>query len=219
MAGDPSAVPEGIRDFTLERDAAAVRRLLDDMVGVRFPLRRIRVPIAAPADPAAFARALGAAVRFGGERLELEFGAGWRDLEMPYGNPLLEETYERQCRELVTALAQRSSEVERVVDLLVRCGGRWPTIDDTAGRLGASARTLRRRLDEQGTHFRALVEQVRRKQAEELLGGTRLTVEQVADALGYAETASFTHAFKRWTGSSPRAFRGDASARALAERE
>jgi len=129
---------------------------------------------------------------------------------MPYGNPLLEETYERQCRELRAALAVRSSEVERVVDLLVRCKGRWPSIEETAHKIGVSARTLRRRLEEKGARYGALLDEVRRKQAEELLARTGLSVEQIADSLGYAETASFTHAFKRWTGRSPRAFRGAA---------
>jgi AraC-like DNA-binding protein len=126
---------------------------------------------------------------------------------MPYGNPLLEETYERQCRELLGALAVRSSEVEQVVDLLVRCKGRWPSIEETSGTMGLSAHTLRRRLDEKGTRFSALLEQVRHKQARELLARTVMSVEQIADSLGYAETASFTHAFKRWTGRSPRQFR------------
>ena len=45
------------------------------------------------------------------------------------------------------------------------------------------------------------------KQAEELLRQTALSVEQIADSLGYAETASFTHAFKRWTGRPPSRFR------------
>jgi len=44
---------------------------------------------------------------------------------------------------------------------------------------------------------------------EDLVARTALTVEQIADSLGYAETASFTHAFKRWTGRSPREFRSE----------
>jgi AraC-like DNA-binding protein len=48
---------------------------------------------------------------------------------------------------------------------------------------------------------------MRRKQVEELLTLTTLTFEQIGDSLGYAETTSLAHAFKRWTGRSPRAFR------------
>jgi AraC-like DNA-binding protein len=207
MRADLSWVPDGMREFMVERDLAAVRRLLDDMVGASFPIREWRAEIAEPRDATRWRRALGAPVRFGAPRTEIAFAPSWRSLEMPYGNPFLEETYERQCRELLGALSERSSEIDQVVDLLVRCKGRWPTIDETAGRIGTSVRTLRRRLDDGNTTYRELLEGVRRKQAEELLGRTALSVEQIADSLGYAETASFTHAFKRWTGRSPREFR------------
>jgi AraC-like DNA-binding protein len=208
MDADLSWVPEGMREFMVARDLAAVRRLLDDMVNGTFPIREFRASIAPPADAAHYERALGAPIRFAAQRTQVLFAPRWRQLQMPYGNPLLEETYERQCRELVGALAVRSSEVEQVVDLLVRCKGRWPSIEETSGKMGMSTRTLRRRLEEKGTSFSALLEEVRHKQARELLARTVMSVEQIADSLGYAETASFTHAFKRWTGSSPRQFRG-----------
>jgi len=207
MNADLDAVPDELRAFMVERDLAAVRRLLDDMVHGKFPIREFRAAIPEPRGARRYAEALGAPVRFGASRTQIVFAPRWRELSMPYGNPLLEETYERQCRELMAALRMRSSEVERVVDVLVRCRGRWPSIDETAEKLAVSTRTLRRRLDAKGTSYSELVEGVRRKQAEELLGGTHLSVEQIADSLGYAETASFTHAFKRWTGYSPRQFR------------
>ena len=210
MDADLGAVPPELRVFMVERDLAAVRRLLDDMVHGTFPIREFRASIAAPSDRARYERALGAPVAFEAPRTQILFAPRWRELSMPYGNPLLEETYERQCRELVEGLAARSSEVEQVVELLVRCKGRWPSVEETCAQIGMSTRTLRRRLGEKGTSYSALLEGVRRKQAEELLAGTGLTVEQIADSLGYSETASFTHAFKRWTGCSPRQFRTQA---------
>jgi AraC-like DNA-binding protein len=207
LDADLAWVPREMREFMVARDLAAVRRLLDDMVGGPFPVREFRAATAAPADAARCAAALGAPVRFGAPHTQILFASSWKQLEMPYGNPLLEETHERQCRELLAAVAVRSSEVERVLDVLVRCHGRWPTIEEICAKLGVSTRTLRRRLDERGTSYSALVEDVRRKQAEELLRGTALSVEQIADSLGYAETASFTHAFKRWTGRPPSRYR------------
>lgn len=211
MDADLTWVPEELRAFMVVRDLAAVRRLLDDMVNGSFPLREIHAAIPEPPDAESYVRGLRAPVRFGAARTQIRFAPRWQTLPMPYGNPSLEETYERQCRELIDALALRSSEVEQVIDLLVRCRGTWPTIEDTAGRIAVSPRTLRRRLEERGTSYRSLLEQVRRKQAEELLAGTALSVERIADSLGYAETASFTHAFKRWTGRAPREFRREAT--------
>jgi Arabinose-binding domain of AraC transcription regulator, N-term len=100
-----------MRDFMVVRDLAAVRRLLDDMVGAPFPIREFRAAIADPADETRFGESLRAPVRFGAPRTQILFVPSWRRLEMPYGNPLLEETHERQCRELLAGIAVRSSEV------------------------------------------------------------------------------------------------------------
>jgi AraC-like DNA-binding protein len=76
-----------------------------------------------------------------------------------------------------------------------------------ADELNLDPRTLRRRLDSEGTSFRGLVAEVRETLAIELLSNTGLTVEEVAVRLGYADTASFTHAFIRWRGKPPSHFR------------
>ena len=69
-----------------------------------------------------------------------------------------------------------------------------------------SVRTLARKLDAEQSSFRALADEVRRAQAEELLS-TGLTTQQVAQRLGYAETSSFIRAFRRWTGRAPQTYR------------
>ncbi len=74
--------------------------------------------------------------------------------------------------------------------------------------LGLSERTLYRRLAAQGLTFGQMVDQVREQRATYLLDNTRMSVEAVAESLGFAETASFSRAFKRWKGLSPLRFRG-----------
>ena len=68
-------------------------------------------------------------------------------------------------------------------------------------------RTLRRRLEEEDTSFRAITNDVRATLATGLLAQVGLTVEQVARRLGYAETAAFNHAFSRWFGVAPNEYR------------
>lgn len=53
------------------------------------------------------------------------------------------------------------------------------------------------------------MEETRAGVAMELLGTARISVESVGERLGYAETASFIHAFKRWTGTTPGKFRAE----------
>ncbi|WP_248804396.1 helix-turn-helix domain-containing protein [Pseudomonas sp. MWU13-2100] len=76
-----------------------------------------------------------------------------------------------------------------------------------ATTLCMSVRTLRRRLREEGATYLGLCDEVREAMAERLLTGSRLQIEQIAETLGYSESASLIHAFKRWTGESPHAFR------------
>ena len=65
-------------------------------------------------------------------------------------------------------------------------------------------RTIQRKLAQEGTSFKDLVEDVRKNLALEYLRSTVLSVEEIALRLGYSDAPSFSHAFKRWTGSSPR---------------
>ncbi len=76
-----------------------------------------------------------------------------------------------------------------------------------ANALWMTERTLRRRLKEQGINFQKLVDQVRYQQATSLLRTTETSIADIADRLGYSDTASFRHAFKRWSGLAPTEFR------------
>lgn len=84
-----------------------------------------------------------------------------------------------------------------------------PKLTRVAATLFVSERTLKRRLQEETTSFQAQVDSVRLERAAALLVNTRLQLNQIADALGYADAANFTRAFRRWTGLSPSQFRSE----------
>src|SRR3546814_13153037 len=82
-----------------------------------------------------------------------------------------------------------------------------PDMETTARELLMTARTLRRRLLDEGTTYAELRDEVRQTLAEEFLSGPRMSIEQIAARLGYAEATSFINAFRRWSGDTPHAFR------------
>ncbi|HKJ50469.1 MAG TPA: AraC family transcriptional regulator [Gammaproteobacteria bacterium] len=82
-----------------------------------------------------------------------------------------------------------------------------PLISDIATSLGMSARTLQRRLAEEGVSYQALVEETRRRLAESLLQQTDYALAEIAFMTGFSEQSAFTRAFKRWQGQTPRAYR------------
>jgi len=84
---------------------------------------------------------------------------------------------------------------------------RYPTIAHTARLLGVPVRTLQRRLQQDGLSYSQLVEKTRYELACHLIEGADRSMAQVAKALGYADPASFSRAFRRWTSMSPRQYR------------
>ena len=73
-----------------------------------------------------------------------------------------------------------------------------------ARRLGMSTRSFTRSLAEEGTTFGEILERVRQRLATRYLADDRKSVQQIAWLLGYSEPGAFNHAYKRWTGATPR---------------
>ncbi len=82
-----------------------------------------------------------------------------------------------------------------------------PTIDQAADRLGTSIRSLQRHLAQQGLSYSDLVDGVRYQAAQNMLRESAHSIAEVAAALGYRDTSSFSRAFARWSGTGPRAYR------------
>ena len=89
--------------------------------------------------------------------------------------------------------------------------------DDIADLLTMHRRTLSRRLKGSGMGYRAITNEIRFEIARQLLEDTKVSLAQIAAALGYSEASAFTRAFRRWSGQTPTAWRteghqGDAPA-------
>lgn len=82
-----------------------------------------------------------------------------------------------------------------------------PTVDAIARREGLSPRSLRYQLAERGVAFRDLAEEERRKLALELISKPELPMREIAVRLGFADSATFSRAFRKWFGTTPSAFR------------
>jgi AraC-like DNA-binding protein len=202
---DDLDVPDDVRPFVVVRDLAGLRTLTTELVPA-LELQRLCVRLPAPPETAPYTELFGVAPEFAAARNMAVIAAEALDLPLPQADELTAAMTERQCRDLVERRRARSGLAARVRDELLRAPADMPGADAVAARLAVSERTLRRRLAGEGTSFRSLVDEVREALAEELLVPGSLTVEQVARRLGYAETASLTHAFTRWKGLPPSAW-------------
>ncbi|MFO0629672.1 MAG: AraC family transcriptional regulator ligand-binding domain-containing protein [Polyangiales bacterium] len=153
--------------------------------------------------------------------IEVTFDAAVLAWPLPRSDEALFGYLARRVDALLTELPAARSFAERTRHAVVeslRDGE--PRLDDVARRLAVSGRTLHRRLGEEGTGFARLVDDVRRARAHALLEDARLSAAEVAFVLGYAEAGAFFRAFRRWTGTTPQAWRaGTATRRRTASRQ
>ncbi len=91
----------------------------------------------------------------------------------------------------------------RVRDLLVEQGPTHPDMDRVARALGLSKRSLRRRLVSEGSSYKSIVKEALAIVAKRYLREKRLTIQETAYEMGFADSSTFHRAFKRWTGNTP----------------
>ena len=157
----------------------------------------------------AFAEFFGSDIDFGAAVDEVALAATIKNMPIvsadPYLNKLLVAHFEQALSLRPTDRSSFRSSVENtIVPLLPHGKGRAGEI---APRLGLSQRTFARRLSLEGLTFSEVLERLRVDLAGRYLTDERLSISQIAWLLGYREVSAFTHAFKRWTGKTPREVR------------
>jgi AraC-like DNA-binding protein len=205
-------VPGDVADFLVLRDLSAIFTVMRDLLPeISFRTMAFRRVNLSTVD--SYVNFFGVAPSFAAEENVVTLDLDFLDLRLPQANEQTVAICEDQCRELVTRKRARTGIPHDVRERLVRVGGVDAGMDVVARELAMSPRTLRRRLAEAGTSYRALVDEVRQALAEEMLATGALSVDDVAIRLGYAEASSFIYAFKRWKGITPAAFARRASPR------
>jgi AraC-like DNA-binding protein len=201
--GGVPLVPAANLDALLASALAMARR----NAGEQFAPVRVELMHPAPACAGRLEAFFNAPVEFDAPRYAMSFEREGMLRVLPTGNPELVLSAEQMLRDYLARM-DRADVVARARKLIAeRLTSGEPLAGDVARELAASPRTLQRRLNESGTSFAKLLDQTRRELAVEYLRDPENTVEETAFLVGFAETASFNRAFRRWTGNSPTAFR------------
>lgn len=138
---------------------------------------------------------------------EILFDERYLDLHLPLANSLTRELLEEQCKIQEIALFGHKSFEGKIRQIIQTMENEIPNLENIAKMHFLTARTLRRKLKELGVTFQQLVNEELSKKALQYLSTTDLSTEQISTRLGYSESASFIHAFKRWTGKTPKSYR------------
>ncbi len=170
----------------------------------------VRFAHAPPVSLVEHLRIFGVAPEFGHLGFSFSVRFSHEDLSAPLLNadPTLQALLDRHAADLLAALPKVSSFSEQVRSVIAKelVSGN-PSLESIADKLGMSSRSISRRLFDEGTSHRALLDDVRQELAGRYLSEQNLAVGEVAFLLGFSEPSAFHRAFKRWYGVTPAAYR------------
>ncbi|RZI86748.1 MAG: AraC family transcriptional regulator [Rubrivivax sp.] len=204
--GEPE-LDDHVKRFLVQRDMAAAARLMSDLVGKDFRLVRLMLSEPQPGGRQGLSKVpdlYGATFEFGCRMNALVVDPVLLAIKMPNANPVTAAMCEQMCVSLMERRRARHG-----VGMLIRSylqtafGNQIPDLSRMAKLLCMSERTLKRRLQEEGTSFRQILLEVRSQLAQDMLAKGTMSMSEIARKLGFTDQSSFSQAYKRWHGMAP----------------
>jgi AraC-like DNA-binding protein len=197
---------EDVREYVLGHILAGTLNLLQTVSGQALHSQAmIRWPFAEPPWAHAY-RELYPQSTFNAPRLQVQLPLALLDCPSLGCDSEAQRLALRDCEHQLKQLKSGSLS-QRIHQRLLACDGRYPSLDQMAAVECMAPRTLLRHLSEEGVNYQQLLDSVREELACWLLLQTPLSVEAIAERLGYQDTSNFSRTFRRWLGVTPRAFR------------
>ncbi|GHF54566.1 putative HTH-type transcriptional regulator [Amycolatopsis bartoniae] len=195
-------VPADVRRFVVERDVAATVQMQREIFpgANTVPLREVRLAFAVDEArrPAVYWDHFRVPVSGSRPRTELVFDEAYLDQVPPMANRHTAQLMLAQCERIRAERLHRTGVAARVRAYLLDQSALDLTLEEVAERLHYAPRTLRRHLEHEGTTFRAVLAEVRRSVAENLLRDPAVPRYEIARRLGYQEWSSLARARRRW---------------------
>jgi AraC-like DNA-binding protein len=182
-------------------------RLASWLIGQRIRLEQASFGYSKPAHSAEYDLLFPCPMQFDAAETALTFHARYLDLPLLQDERTLKRFLERSPADLLSRPDDGDSLSSQLRRLLSRDCNRWPDLEAVAEHLHISPQTLRRHLRDEGTSFQGLKDELRRDMAIYHLGQADLSLQQIAEQLGFSEPSAFHRAFKKWTGLTPGAYR------------
>jgi AraC-like DNA-binding protein len=203
---DDSNVPEDVRHFIVERDAAALFSVQRDFTADTI-LLSLNIANTLPDQIEIYEEFFGITPNFNMSVNSVVMDRQSMQRPLLMSNEFALHMAEAQCRQTLDSRKFSHELSSKVRNKLMSTSGLIPIMATVSADLHMTSRTLRRHLEIEGTTFIQLRDEVRQALAEQYLALPNQTIEQISERLGYAEPTSFINAYKRWTGQTPHAQR------------
>ncbi|WP_291896871.1 AraC family transcriptional regulator [Maricaulis sp.] len=201
---------DGSRGMQLSNEASlsAVTEISDQISRAEFTPDAIFFKHAPRGPVEAYEAHFGCPVHFEDERDALLVSEALLSAPNKLGDATIAQFFDRHLEQELAAIADSVSLDQRVRIAVAKALSEGvPPVSDIASSLGMSARTLQRRLSDQGYSFQVVVDLARKDLAQKLLTETDYSLAEIAFLTGFSEQSGFTRAFKRWAGQTPRSYR------------
>ncbi|MFS1290346.1 AraC family transcriptional regulator [Pseudomonas piscis] len=193
--------------FNTEFCLVSMKVICDDLLGHPLPLIGARFDYPAPDYQARYRERFDCPLEFDAASNAFAFDRRWLDQPLPLADAITHQAMAERCRKQNTEFTGRQAWLGRIRQLLAAQLDAAPGLDGLAEQMNCSARTLRRHLKDLGCSYQELLDELRFERAKQMLCEDQLPIYRIAEALGFSETASFRHAFIRWSGVAPSQFR------------
>jgi AraC-like DNA-binding protein len=193
-----------LADFAM----AGFLKLVRIFAGPQAQPTRVSFEAPPPRNVREYARVFEGAERFEQDFTGIEFPRAYLSCSPLHANVELFTALRTQAERVLERRAPAQGHADLLRRFLEACVPmRIPSMSAAAAELGISARSLRRRLSEEGVSYRALLQDALQRSAERMLSESHRSVQETAYAVGFSDPAAFHRAFKRWKGVTPNQFR------------
>ncbi|RBJ78997.1 AraC family transcriptional regulator [Pseudomonas sp. MWU12-2534b] len=182
-------------------------RLGSWLIGQRIRLEQAGFSYPKPEHAAEYDLLFPCPLVFAQQRSSLLFHSRYLGMPLLQDERTLKHFLARSPADLLSRPDEGDSLSSQLRRLLSHDRERWPDLESVAQHLHVSPQTLRRHLREEGSSFQGLKDELRRDIAIFHLGRADLSLQQIAEHLGFSEPSAFHRAFKKWTGLTPGAYR------------
>ena len=194
--------------FYEDRDCSAIIHGSASALGKPFPLSGIDLMHPEPLNIKEYEHNFQCPIRFNRDQMSIHFSIEVLSMPMPLRDPETSEYCRLQCQLLLEKISHQRSLSDHIKTVLKSENNGFPTLAELSQSLQIPERTVRRKLLDEGYKFQDILNEARFERAKSLLR-TNLNLSEISQQLGYSEAGNFSHAFRRWSGMSPKAYRDD----------